>query len=168
MTDRGWHIDPTTLREVVTDEALLRAQLTEAPAADRVWLLRLLGDLAASAREGEQVLDAAADRFRPLLLLAHTLQWQGRWRDAGRLQKEALLLADTPGREATARQHIGKRLVDEGRYAEAAEQFAVALRLRQAAGAGEDLVASSRMALVRAQALAAGSAADAPDTRSRR
>lgn len=159
--DPGWRIDPVTLREVVIDRALLTARLHTAAAADRVWLLRILGDLERSAVEGEAVLagggpPGAATRIRPLLLLGHTRSWQRDWERATELHTEALALATGTRWEAAAHQHWGKCLFEQGRYLEAAEEFAAALQARRAAGADPDLVASSTTALDRAHELAHG------------
>jgi Flp pilus assembly protein TadD len=64
-----------------------------------------------------------------------------------------LALATGTTREAVARQHWGKCLFEQERYAEAVEQFDAALRLRQAAGDAPDLLRSSAIALRRAREL---------------
>ncbi len=143
---------------MVTDRALIEGQLRTATSADRVWLLRLLGHLEQSASEGEALLAASAavprhERIRPLLLVAHTRSWQRAWGRAAELHAEALTLAVDTSREAVVRQHWGKCLFEQERYAEAAEQFRTALRLRQAAGEAADLVESSAIALRRTREL---------------
>ncbi|HLR97088.1 MAG TPA: hypothetical protein VK053_21385, partial [Jiangellaceae bacterium] len=49
--------------------------------------------------------------------------------------------------EAVMRQHLGKALFSASRFTEAGEQFAEALRLREDAGADQDLLTSSHYAL---------------------
>lgn len=149
-----WHFDPFTLREVVDDREAAMRQLSRAQGGDKVWLLRVLGRLDEARKVGEELLEAASDPYRPLLLLADVLRAQLDYDGARSLQERALLVCDgNRRREATARQHIGKRLFDEGRYAAAVEAFEAALALREADGDAE-LIASSTLALSRARELA--------------
>lgn len=78
--------------------------------------------------------------------------WLCEWAEAARLQDDALRRAVFTPREATTRQHVGKRLLDEGRGPEAVVQLMLALRLREMAGADPELVASSQEAVRRARA----------------
>src|SRR5918997_5421138 len=130
-----WHFDPVTLREAVDDRAAALHQLSRAEGGDRVWLLRLLGRLDEARQLGEQLLEVAADPYRPLLLLADVLCAQQDFDRARSLQEQALLLCQgDQRREATARQHAGKRLFDQGSYTAAAEAFATALTFRREDG----------------------------------
>ena len=149
-----WHIDHATLRDVCNDAVALEAELATAEPLERIWMLRLLGRLDEAREEGIAALRKSSDRFRPLLLLADVYRWLDSFDIAAPLQREALNLAVGTQREPVARQHIGKRLFDEGRYKEAAEQFRLALDMRIALSKPDSLVDSSRMALVRAQELA--------------
>lgn len=152
----AWHFDPVTLREVVDDREGALRELTRAEGGDRVWLLRLLGRVDEARSLGEELLAAAADPFRPLLLLADVLCAQQDYDGARSLQERALLLCpENRRREATVRQHIGKRLFDQGSYEAAAQAFAAALALREADG-DLDLIASSTLALSRARTVAGG------------
>jgi tetratricopeptide (TPR) repeat protein len=147
----NWHIDPETLREVVDDREALEQQLVKASPLDQVWMLRILGRLSEAERIGREQLDAATDRWRPLLLLADVRRWQGSLDEATSLQDEAAALADSPARRATTNQHIGKRLMESGDAEAAAENFQRALDLREAVGAASDVIESSRAALRRAR-----------------
>lgn len=69
------------------------------------------------------MLAASASRFRPLLVLAQAHRRNYQWHEAARLHEEALRLAHTPAREALDRHQIGRRLLDEARYREAAAEF---------------------------------------------
>ncbi len=147
----SWHLDPVTLRETVDDRAALEYERGVAAPVDRSWLLRVLGRSRAAVVEGQLLLTTAEDPWRLLLLVAHAHHWLGEWVEAARLQDDALRRAVNTPREATTRQHIGKRLLDEGRGAEAVVQLVLALQLREAAGVDADLVRSSRAALLRAR-----------------
>lgn len=59
------------------------------------------------------------------------------WRDAARLQEEALRLARTRAREATVRHQIEHRLFDEARYRDAAAEFEWARDLFRSSGRSE-------------------------------
>lgn len=153
----GWHIDPTTLREVVDDREALLAELESAGPVDRGWLLRVLGRGAEAAEEGERLLGAAAPDdgvWRVLLLVAHAHHWQGDHDRAAKLQDAAATLADSPGRRATTAQHVGTRLLDHGRVHEALAAFEEAVRLREALGDAATL-RSSRLAATRAREVSA-------------
>ena len=146
----AWHIDPETLRDHSDDPEALAVEVETADRADRVWMLRRLGLLDEARTEGIALLGMANDRFRPLLLLADVYRWLDCYDIAAQLQREALTLSAGTRREAVARQHIGKRLFDEGRYSEAASEFELALSLRKEAEASADLIESSRLARSRA------------------
>lgn len=148
----AWHLDPVTLREVVDDHAALEHELDVAAPVDRIWLLRVLGRSRDAVAEGRRLLPIAEDPWRPLLLVAHAHHWLREWTEAAQLQDQALQRAIGTAREATTRQHIGKRLLDEGRGPEAVVQLVLALQLRETAGADPALVTSSRDAVHRARA----------------
>ena len=147
----AWRIDPVSLREVAGDPQVFRERLRVAPPLERVWILRMLGRLEEAAREGEAILDAASNRFRPLLVLAQVYQWQYRWHDAARLQEEALQSARTLAREALVREQIGRRFFDEGRYREAAAELEWARDLYRTAGRPEPQIQACEFALARAR-----------------
>jgi tetratricopeptide (TPR) repeat protein len=133
-TDRIWRIDPTSLREVLLDPEAALAQVHQGSPMERIWALRLLEHLEQAADEAEDLLQRADDPFGPLLLLAHIYQYQYRWADTTALQNEALRLSRTPAREATVHQHTGRRLLEEGRYQEAAGEFDWAVDLYRTTG----------------------------------
>jgi tetratricopeptide (TPR) repeat protein len=146
----GWHLDPRTLREVVDDRPALEAVLGVASPTDRVWLLRVLGRVEAAVAEGDFLLAGSPD-WRDVLVVAHAHHWRGNFARAAELQSRALAIAGSPERLATTRQHIGKRLFDEGRIGEALLEFEAALALRTLLGS--ELVESSRKAARRARQL---------------
>jgi len=146
-TERVWKLDPLTLQEVLVDRKAALLQARNGTPMERIWALRLLGRLEEAADEGERLLAGSDNRFAPLLLLAHVYQCQYRWDDAARLQGEALTLARTPAREATVHHHTGRRLLEEGRYREAAEEFEWAWDLHRAAGSPEEVAQMSYSAM---------------------
>lgn len=154
----AWHLDSSSLREVVDDGAALEERLAAAGDLERIWLLRLLGRLDEARAAGETVLDEAPqapERWRALPLLADVCAYQEDHVEAERLQVESLTLASALGplQEATVDQYIGKRLFDQALYEQAAQCFVTALRLRRDNGAAAELIESSRMALKRATEL---------------
>ncbi|MEO6117280.1 MAG: tetratricopeptide repeat protein [Pseudolysinimonas sp.] len=114
-------------------------------------MLRIVGRLDEAELIGRTLLDEAGDRWRPLLLLADVLRWQGRFGETEKLQAEARELATNASRRATTAQHIGKRLFDQGLLVEAENEFATALELRRQIRAVPDLIESSRIAWERAR-----------------
>lgn len=145
-----WHTDPVTLRDVLLDRARVESSLDGCPEIERVWVLLLLGREQEAVAAGRLLLASAADRFRPLLVLAQAYQRQYRWHKAAKLHEEALRLAGTPTREAHVRHQIGRRLFDEGRYRDAAAEFEWASDLYRTAGRGR-LADVSRQAMARAR-----------------
>lgn len=150
---RLWLTDPATLRDYLPDASAARESLTACPAPDRLWLMALLGQEDRALQEGFNLLPGSADRLGILLVLAKILQRQYRWRDAARLQEQALRLAGTRTREATVRHHIGLRLFDEALYRDAAAEFQWASDLYRVTGNTES-AAASLQAMQRALRLA--------------
>lgn len=164
--------DPETLREIVRVPDELRAARAELtaeldqidersdPAAvarlagQRATVSRALGDLDLALADAERAL-AAAERTGDVTVitvarirLAHVHQWREEFADSNGLFVRCLLDAPMlPGMlRSFVHQHAGKNLYDQGRFAEAAQQFAEALRLREDCGDPE-LVESSRLCL---------------------
>lgn len=133
-TDRIWRIDPASLREVLLDPEAALAQVRQGAPMERIWALRLLEHLDQAAAEAEALLKRVDDPFGPLLLLAHIYQCQYRWTEATALHNEALCLSRIPAREAVVHQHTGRRLLEEGRYQEAAGEFDWAVDLHRTTG----------------------------------
>jgi hypothetical protein len=155
-----WHTDPSTLRDVVVDRAAMKARLGEYPSLERVWALALLDRGEQAVAEGKALLAGSADRFRPLLVLAHAYQRQYRWHEAALLQEEALRLAHSPAMEALVRYELGRRFFDEALYRDAAAELEWAYDLYRTAGR-ERLARVCRQALQRArEVLVATGAAD--------
>lgn len=150
-----WRTDPVTLRDVVLDRDAMEGRLTQCPALERVWILCLLDRTREAIAEGLDLLAGAADRLRPLLVLAQAYQRQYSWHEAALLHEEALRLARTPAREALVRRQIGRRLFDEARYREAAAEFEWARDLYRNTSQREHLAQECQQALNRARQLAA-------------
>jgi tetratricopeptide (TPR) repeat protein len=148
-----WHIDPLTLREVVDNEEGMRELLGSVNELDAVWILRVLGELPEALRRARAALVSNPDTSRAAVLLADILVAGGQFGEAEKLHAKALDIERGTRREATVRQHSGKRLFDQSRYAEAQEQFQIALDLRRAENAAESLIRSSELALARVREL---------------
>jgi molybdopterin-guanine dinucleotide biosynthesis protein A len=152
----GWAIDPETLREVVTDPAAIQAQLACAEPVERLFLLRLLGEVDQGLVESATLATdpvIAEDPWRTLLLTADLHRWRGDFAAAERAQ--SLAWKHTRGsrdRQGTTLQHIGKRQFDQGQLDAAAASFELALTLRRGFAA-EHLIASSESALNRTRVL---------------
>jgi hypothetical protein len=129
-----WRTDPVTLRDVVVDRQAMISRLGEYPSLERVWALSLLGRDGQAVTEGRALLAGSADRFRPLLVLAHACRRSHRWHETALLQEEALRLASSPAREALVRYEIGVRFFDEALYRDAAAELEWAYDLYRAAG----------------------------------
>lgn len=138
----GWVIDGTTLLPRVTDVEQLREGLAQDPLGEAVELL-WTGRPAAA----ESLLRRHEPTLRVRALLADCRRDSGDV--TGAVDDYRRLVAESGGTpwEAVVRQHLGKALFVAGRVADAAEEFARALALREAAGAEEGLLASSRHAL---------------------
>lgn len=138
----GWVIDGETLLPRVVDVQELRRGLADDPLRDAV---EALWD--GRPDEAEVLLRRHPPTVRVHALLADCRRDQGRAADA--VDSYRVLLTECTGtaREPVMRQHLGKALFAAGRPAEAAEQFALALAQREAAGADEELLRSSRHAL---------------------
>lgn len=180
MTEPLFVIDPETLRDRPADEAMARERLAELEAAgedgdaERVPLLRMLGDVDGACHVGWRVLgrmggpaDAAAlamsgvipiDAAKAAIRLAHALHWKGDHATADDLYSAVIrTLANAameddprvPELEAFTHQHLGKLRFDQGRMDLARFHFEHALELRQKMGAAPDQIESTRQALAR-------------------
>jgi len=163
--------DPDTLREIVRVPDELRAARAELTneldgidentdpagvarlAGQRATVSRALGDLDLALADAERAMAAAERTGNPQVVtvtrirLAHVHQWREEFTDSNALFAQCI--RDVEGLPDSLRsfvhQHAGKNFYDQRRYAEAAEQFAEALRLRE--GADPELVESSRLGL---------------------
>ena len=159
-TIRGY--DPETLREIV-DQRECRERLDalgeqrSLPALlERVWLLKVLGDLDPALSYAELAVRQARmagtrkDLLRARVLHATVLQAR---RSYGAAIAELDTCADEaeaqgwPNVAAFALQHRGKVYYDMGRFDEARADFKQALFLRQEAGAPEEALQTSLQAV---------------------
>lgn len=157
-------IDAETLREELLSEEDTREWLEEVPDDPHaVSFWRMLGELdralaAGRGRLAEQ--DEGSDSWAAAALrLAHVHHWREEYEEAHRLfdAAEAVFRGSAgaddegPGARMVAlvRQHRAKALLDEGRPAQAREEAAAALALRERLGEDAGLVASSRQTLDR-------------------
>lgn len=138
----GWVLDGVTLLPRIVDLTEFRRGTRDDPLGDVLEAL-----WSGQARQALALLDRADETLRVRALRADCRRELGDL-DGARADYAALVAecAGTPW-EAVMRQHLGKVLFASHRYAEAAEEFARALALREADGAAEPLVASSRHAL---------------------
>ena len=144
--------DPETLREIV-DPKECRARLTEIGAQrslpsliEKVWLLKVLGELDEALLVSEQTVRLARisgtrkDLLRARILHASVQQWRGAF---GAAEYELSTCADEAEGQgwssiaAFALQHRGKTRYDSGDIAGARTDFKKVLFLRQEAGASD-------------------------------
>ena len=148
----GWHMDPVTLRPVITDEPLFRTQYADDPALE-VLVALWTGEPDKALAGLEPLVGVAPENWRWRALRADA------WRDLGDHQHAVAeyrrLVGEHVGtpHEAVLVQHLGKAHFAAGQYASAVTCFQRALNLRAAAGAERSFVESSRAALRRARQL---------------
>lgn len=152
----GWTIDPQTLREVVHDPTAIVAQLAQADPVQRLFFLRLQGNLDRGLAESATLALDPVIAEDPWQLLVHTADLH-RWRGNFGAAERALTLAwkQTRGsrdRQGTTLQHVGARQFDQGDLDAAAASFELAATLRRGF-ADERLLATSESALERTRAL---------------
>ncbi|WP_309107530.1 hypothetical protein [Arthrobacter sp.] len=134
-TSEFWRTDPATLHDVVLNRKALESALSNGcTPLERVRFLALLNRETEALQVGFQVLAESGHRRQSLLVVAQVYQRQYRWHEAARLQEEALQLASTWVEEADVRHHIGRRLFDEARYRDAANEFQWASDLYRVSG----------------------------------
>lgn len=147
----GYVICGDTLRGTVVDATRFRSAHADDPACD---LLVAAGEgrLHDALTEADRLLAADPSSVRLRALRADVLRDRGRLVEAERtyraLDRET---AAEPGRNATIRQHLGKVLLAAGRDAEALAVFEQVLADRQADGADDGMLASTRQAIARAR-----------------
>ena len=158
--------DPHTLREIV-DVSQCRERLGELgdqrslPALlERVWLLKVTGELDDALRVSEQSVRVARmggprkDLLRSRVLHATVLQCRGAY--AAAIQELTTCGEEAEGQgwaalAAFAYQHRGKVFYDTGDFVNARADFKRALFLRQEAGAPEDELESTLVAIEAAE-----------------
>lgn len=152
----GWTIDPQTLREVVRDPTAIAAQLAQADPVQRLFFLRLLGNVDRGLDESAALATDPVIAEDPWQLLVHTAdlhRWRGNFSAAERAH--TLAWKQTRGsrdRQGTTLQHVGGRQFDQGDLDAAAASFELAATLRRGF-ADERLLATSESALERTRAL---------------
>lgn len=158
--------DPETLREIVdaTECAERLEELGEQrslPALmERVWLLKVLDQLSDALAVADQTVRVARmagtrkDLLRARVLRATVLQFQGAY--AAAIAELNTCAEEAQGQSwaalaAFAIQHRGKTHYEAGDYAAARSDFKRALFLRQEAGAPEEQLASTLLAIEAAE-----------------
>jgi uncharacterized protein YhaN len=167
--------DPDTLHERYADPDAVRARIEQLrgevrTAADEtaellargelVVRLRGIGALDEALTEGTRAVDRADQAGTPpqqhlaRLRLAQVRQWRGEYAESNRLFSGLLDATDQfgPVIEAFTRQDAGRNAFDQARFAEARDQFAGALAIREHYELPEDQVEVSRHALAAALA----------------
>ncbi len=158
--------DPQTLREIV-DVAHCRERLAElgdqrslAALLERVWLLKVTGNLDDALAISEQSVRVARmggprkDLLRARVLHATVLQFRGAFAAATQELTTCAEEAEGQGWSALAAfayQHRGKVYYDAADYVNARADFKRALFLRQEAGAPEDQLESTLIAIEAAE-----------------
>ncbi len=158
--------DPETLREIIdvhecTERLAELGDQRSLPALlERVWLLKVLGKLEDALVISEQSVRVARmggtrkDLLRARILHASVLQFRGAYAAAHQELTTCAEEADGQGWTALAAfalQHRGKVSYDAGDYADARADFKRALFLRQEAGAPEDQLESTLLAIEAAE-----------------
>lgn len=157
---RGY--DPETLREVVDERECLERldeigpQRSLPALLERVWLLKVTGQLDEALRVSEQSVRTARmagtrrDLLRARILHATIMQWRGQHAAAG--QELTTCAEEAEGQEwagiaAFAYQHRGRNHLDVGDVEGARADFKRALFLRQESGATEEDLGSTLLAI---------------------
>ncbi|WP_447944128.1 hypothetical protein [Microbacterium aurum] len=158
--------DPETLREIIdvhecTERLAELGDQRSLPALlERVWLLKVLGKLEDALVISEQSVRVARmggtrkDLLRARILHASVLQFRGAYAAAHQELTTCAEEADGQGWTALAAfalQHRGKVSYDADDYADARADFKRALFLRQEAGAPEDQLESTLLAIEAAE-----------------
>jgi tetratricopeptide (TPR) repeat protein len=151
MTEAGWHIDPMTLLPVIHDESTFRQEHAQDPALEALVALWSGHPIVAERLLQQLVGDQTNPRFRALR--ADSLRDQGRHEEAIREYRDLVAEAEGTALEAVLRQHLGKAYFVAGRLERARTEFARALALRVRDDAAAELLASSRLAIDRVDAL---------------
>ena len=158
--------DPETLREIIdvhecTERLAELGDQRSLPALlERVWLLKVLGRLDDALVVSEQSVRVARmggtrkDLLRARMLHASVLQFRGAYAAAHQELTTCNAEAEGQGWSALAAfgyQHRGKVSFDAGDYADARSDFKRSLFLRQEAGAPEDQLESTLLAIEAAE-----------------
>ncbi|WP_127573637.1 hypothetical protein [Georgenia faecalis] len=138
----GWVIRGDDLRPAITDLEAFRAGMRDDPLAGAVELL-----WSGRPAEADVLLAQQDPSVRVRALRADCRRDRGD--AAGAVHDYDALVRECTGTawEAVMRQHRGKALLATGAAQAALVEFERALALRTAAGAGDDLLASSRQAV---------------------
>lgn len=154
--------DPETLREIVDESACaerledLGVQRSLPALLERVWLLKVLGELEEALEVSEQSVRVARmagtrkDLLRARILHASVQQYREQF---GAAEQELLTVAEeAEGQEwwavaAFAQQHLGRVYFDMEDFGDARKAFKRALFLRQQAGTPDDQLESTLLAI---------------------
>lgn len=170
--------DPDTLHEVIGDVDALHARIEQlrsdlADEPDPPAELMLRGELVDRLRVGQQLdgalteadialeqahaIGTAAQQHLASLRKAHVHQWRGEFGTSNAMFAQLLGHGDEfgPVVQAFTYQHAGNNLFDQGRLADAVDEFARALALREEFELPDDQLESSRTSLAAARAKAA-------------
>ncbi len=152
----GWAIDPSSLREVLTDRRHVEQALSRAEPVDRLFLLGLLGQPEQGLAEGRRLLDEpaiSADPWQLLLRLADLHCLLADFTAAERCHQAAWRHALGRERQASTLHSIGVRQFEQGERDAAAASFQLALTLLSLFGDTPDRArTTAALALVRAGA----------------
>ncbi|MEO6502018.1 MAG: NTP transferase domain-containing protein [Jatrophihabitantaceae bacterium] len=153
---RGWAIEKSSLREVLTDRRRVEQALLGAEPVQRLFLLGLLGQAEQGLAEGRRLLEdpaISADPWQLLLRLADLHCLLADFAEAERRHQQAWRHALGRERQASTLHSIGVRQFEQGDRDAAAASFQLALTLLSLFG---DTPARARtaaaLALVRAGA----------------
>lgn len=128
----GWAVDPSSLREVLTDRRRVEQALPGAEPVQRLFLLGLLGQTEQGLAEGRRLLDEPAigtDPWLVLLRLADLLCQRADFAGAERCHHVAWRHALGRERQASTLHWIGVRQFEQGDRDAAAASFQLALTL---------------------------------------
>ncbi len=113
----GWAVDPSSLREVLTDRRRVEQALPAAEPVQRLFLLGLLGQTEQGLAEGRRLLDdpgIGADPWLVLLRLADLLCQRADFAGAERCHQVAWRHALGRERQASTLHWIGVRQFEQG------------------------------------------------------
>ncbi|MDQ1720300.1 MAG: hypothetical protein QOI26_34 [Pseudonocardiales bacterium] len=152
----GWAIDPSSLREVLTDRGTVEQALAGAQPVQRLFMLGLLGQAEQGLVEGQRLLDepeVSADPWQLMVRLADLHCLLADFAAAERCHQQAWRHALGRERQACTLHSIGVRQFEQGDRDAAAASFQLTLTLLSLFGETElRSRTAAALALVRAGA----------------